>query len=56
MIFLTPARKDAAMQEITAEQLSDHLAQLETASQDDLDELLRDLLVHVYPTKATQDS
>jgi hypothetical protein len=44
------------MQDITAEQLSDHLTQLETATQDDLDELLRDLLVHVYPTKATQDS
>lgn len=44
------------MPEITAEQLSDHLDQLETATQDDLDELLRDLLVHIYPTKRTQDS
>jgi len=43
------------MSEITAEQLSEHLDQLETASQDEKDELLRDLLVHVYPTKVTQD-
>jgi hypothetical protein len=43
------------MPEITAEQLSAHLDQVETTSQDDKDELLRDLLVHVYPTKATQD-
>ena len=44
------------MPEITAEQLEQHLDQLETSSQDDMDELLRDLLVHVYPTKITQDS
>jgi hypothetical protein len=43
------------MSEITAEQLSEHLDRLETASQDEKDELLRDLLVHVYPTKVTQD-
>jgi hypothetical protein len=44
------------MPEITTQQLSEHLDSLETASQDDRDELLRDLLVHVYPTKVTQDS
>jgi hypothetical protein len=44
------------MPEITAEQLSEHLDQVETATQEDKDELLRDLLVHVYPTKVTQDS
>jgi hypothetical protein len=44
------------MSEITAEQLVAHLDHLESASQDDQDELLRDLLVHVYPTKVTQDS
>jgi hypothetical protein len=49
-----PARKHA-MPEITAEQLSAHLDTVETSSQDDKDELLRDLLVHVYPTKITQD-
>jgi hypothetical protein len=43
------------MPEITAEQLSQHLDHVEAASQDDKDELLRDLLVHVYPTKVTQD-
>jgi hypothetical protein len=48
------ARKQA-MPEITAEQLSEHLDQVETASQDEKDDLLRDLLVHVYPTKVTQD-
>jgi hypothetical protein len=44
------------MPEITTQQLTEHLDALETASQDDRDELLRDLLVHVYPTKVTQDS
>jgi hypothetical protein len=44
------------MPEITAQQLSEHLAQITDASQDERDELLRDLLVHVYPTKTTQDS
>ena len=43
------------MPEITAEQLEAHLDHIETSSQDDKDELLRDLLVHVYPTKVTQD-
>ena len=43
------------MPEITAEQLEAHLEEIETSSQDDKDELLRDLLVHVYPTKVTQD-
>jgi hypothetical protein len=49
-----PARKQA-MPEITAEQLEAHLDEIERTNQDDKDELLRDLLVHVYPTKATQD-
>jgi hypothetical protein len=40
---------------ITAEQLSEHMDHLEAASQDDKDERLRDLLVHVYPTKDPQD-
>jgi hypothetical protein len=43
------------MPEITAQQLSDHLDKVETTSQDDKDELLRDLLVHIYPTKVNQD-
>jgi len=43
------------MPEITAEQLEAHLEEIEMSNQDDKDELLRDLLVHVYPTKVTQD-
>jgi hypothetical protein len=50
-----PHARKQAMSEITAEQLSQHLDQVETSTQDDKDELLRDLLVHVYPTKVTQD-
>jgi hypothetical protein len=45
----------SAMPEITTEQLEAHLDHIETSNQDDKDELLRDLLVHVYPTKVTQD-
>jgi hypothetical protein len=44
------------MPEITAEQLVAHLDSIEASSTDDKDELLRDLLVHIYPTKVTQDS
>jgi hypothetical protein len=44
------------MPEITAEQLVAHLDSIEDSSTDDKDELLRDLLVHIYPTKVTQDS
>ncbi len=44
------------MPDMTAEDLAQHLDRLEEASQEDLDELLHDLLVRVYPTKATQDS
>jgi hypothetical protein len=53
----TPFRplQGSAMPEITAEQLEGHLDAIEASSQDDKDELLRDLLVHVYPTKVTQD-
>ena len=43
------------MPEITAEQLESHLETIEATTQDDKDELLRDLLVHIYPTKVTQD-
>ncbi len=41
--------------QITAKELSDHLELLETASRDDLDELLTDLLCHVYRTKDAQN-
>ena len=43
------------MPEITAQQLEAHLDEIEMSTQDAKDELLRDLLVHVYPTKVTQD-
>jgi hypothetical protein len=51
----SPQARKQAMPEITAEQLEQHLEEIKTSSQDDKDELLRDLLVHVYPTKVTQD-
>ena len=41
---------------MTAEDLAEHLEALEHRHEDDLDELLDDLLVQVYPTKSTQDS
>lgn len=44
------------MQKLTAKDLAGHVAQLEQASVESLDELLTDLLVQVYPTKVTQDS
>jgi hypothetical protein len=40
---------------MTAEQLSEHLRLLDVASRDDLDELLTDLLCHVYRTKDAQN-
>jgi len=44
------------MQKLTIKDLGDHVEQLESASVKELDELLTDLLVQVYPTKHTQDS
>jgi hypothetical protein len=44
------------MPDMTAEDLAEHLERLEQASDEDLDELLHDLLVRVYPSKRTQDS
>jgi hypothetical protein len=44
------------MQKLTAKDLAEHVTQLEQASIEELDELLTDLLVQVYPTKVTQDS
>lgn len=44
------------MDEMTAEDLRDHLKQLEETDREQRDELLTELLVHVYPTKRTQDS
>jgi hypothetical protein len=44
------------MPDMTADDLKDHLTLLEQASTEDLDELLHDLLVRIYPSKRTQDS
>ncbi|HYF27084.1 MAG TPA: hypothetical protein VD931_15175 [Baekduia sp.] len=43
------------MNEITREDLELHLEQLATATQEDLDELLKDVLVQAWPTKISQD-
>ena len=47
---------DCRVPKLNAKDLGEHVEQLETASVEDLDELLTDLLVHIYPTKVTQDS
>ncbi len=41
---------------MTAQELAEHLKLLASADRDDLDELLTDLLCHVYRTRDTQDS
>jgi hypothetical protein len=44
------------MPDMTAEDLKEHLKLIRAATTEDLDELLHDLLVRVYPSKKTQDS
>ncbi len=41
--------------QLTSKELSEHLRLLKVASRDDLDELLTDLLCHVYRTKDSQN-
>ncbi len=41
---------------MTAEELAEHLRLLRDAQREDLDELLTDLLCHIYKTRDTQDS
>jgi hypothetical protein len=41
---------------MTLDELREHLRLLDVATQDDLDELLTDLLCHVYRTKDSQNS
>ncbi|WCB93653.1 hypothetical protein DSM104299_02369 [Baekduia alba] len=53
--LVTP-RKDAAMQDMTTDELAELLAQLELSTEDSRDELLTDFLVRPYPTKVTQDN
>ena len=43
------------MPDMTAEDLAEHLRRLAIATSSDLDEMLEDLLVRAYPTKANQD-
>jgi hypothetical protein len=44
------------MPDMTADDLKDHMKLIQAATTEDLDELLHDLLVRVYPSKKTQDS
>jgi hypothetical protein len=44
------------MQPPSAEELITLLIQCEESSEEDRDELLRDLLVHVYPKRRNQDN
>jgi hypothetical protein len=44
------------MSDMTADDLKEHLKLIKAATTEDLDELLHDLLVRVYPSKKTQDS
>jgi hypothetical protein len=41
---------------LTAQQLAAHLRRLQAASREDRDELLTDLLCHVYQSRDSQDS
>jgi len=41
--------------QITPNELAEHVRLLQSASRDDLDELLTDLLCHVYRTKKSQN-
>ena len=44
------------MPNMSAEDLAEHIKILQSATTEDLDELLEDLLVRAYPTKNNQDS
>lgn len=44
------------MKTMTLHELAQHLKTLKVAKEQELDELLTDLLVHSYPTKAIQNS
>ena len=41
--------------QITIDELAEHLRLVDVASRDDMDELLTDLLCHVYRTKDAQN-
>ena len=44
------------MPDMTAEDLKEHLKLIKAATTEDLDELLHDLLVRVYPSKKPHDT
>jgi hypothetical protein len=44
------------MKTMTLKELADHLRSLRISKEQDLDEVLTDLLVHSYPTKAIQNA
>jgi hypothetical protein len=50
------AQTEIQMPNMSADDLAEHLKILESATSEDLDELLEDLLVRAYPTKRNQDS
>ncbi len=45
-----------APKKMTEQELAEHLRLLKQAGREDLDELLTDLLCHIYKTRDTQDS
>jgi hypothetical protein len=45
-----------SMREISEKDLERHVLLLDESKDEDRDELLRDILVHVYPTKQAQDA
>jgi len=53
---LVPLGESTLMPDMTADDLKEHLELIQAATTEDLDELLHDLLVRVYPSKKTQDS
>jgi len=44
------------VRELNEKDLDRHLKLIDASSEEDRDELFRDLLVHVYPTKVAQDA
>jgi hypothetical protein len=50
------ARHYGRMREMSEKDLGRHIKLLQQSTDGDRDELLRDLLVHVYPTKQAQDA
>jgi hypothetical protein len=51
-----PVPEDSTMQPHSADELITLLIQCDESSEEDRDELLRDLLVHVYPKRRNQDN